>query len=98
MVDLTIMAVNMVTFAYLPKVMFMNFKKFIRTAYLTIFSSGQLDYNGNECPVTCPTKCDGDDMWCYGGYDDNGCQMPDTCMPMKGGQYQEDIYYIFQTV
>ena len=33
-------------------------------------------------------------MWCYGGYDDNGCQMADTCMPMKGGEYQEDIYYI----
>ena len=34
-----------------------------------------------ECPIMCPTKCDGDDMYCPGGYDGNGCMMPDTCMP-----------------
>ena len=29
-------------------------------------------------------------MHCDGGYDDNGCKMPDTCIPTKGGEYEED--------
>ena len=33
-------------------------------------------------------------MWCDGGYDDNGCEMPDTCMPTKGGEYEEDKYLL----
>ena len=51
------------------------------------FFSGAIGNDGNECPVMCPTKCDGDDMYCPGGEDGNGCMMPDNCMPMKGGNF-----------
>ena len=38
--------------------------------------------DGNECPVFCPTKCDdSSEMYCFGGYDENGCEMPDFCIP-----------------
>ena len=37
--------------------------------------------DGFECPVTCPMKCDGDDLWCYGGVNEAGCAMQDFCMP-----------------
>jgi len=41
--------------------------------------------DGNECPVTCPTKCDDSiDMLCWGDVDANGCRMPDFCVPQKG--------------
>ena len=41
--------------------------------------------DGSECPAFCPTKCGPDEMHCWGGEDMNGCQMPDFCTPMKGG-------------
>ena len=37
--------------------------------------------DGYECPVSCPVKCGMDDIWCPGGMDNNGCQMPEMCMP-----------------
>ena len=49
-----------------------------------LFTLGQPGFDGNECPVSCPTKCDGDDMHCYGGSDFNGCANGDFCMPSKG--------------
>merc|ERR1739846_138131 len=42
------------------------------------------DNDGNECPIQCPMDCGKDMMNCPGG-DANGCIMPDTCMPTKGG-------------
>ena len=42
--------------------------------------------DGVKCVDSCPTKCGVDDMTCDGGYDHNGCKMPDTCMPTKGGE------------
>ena len=38
------------------------------------------------CPAaTCPTKCDErSQMYCPGGFDGNGCQMPDICIPSQG--------------
>ena len=47
--------------------------------------SGPVGNDGYECPFHCPTKCDADYMQCPEGEDGNGCRMPDTCMPMKGG-------------
>merc|ERR1712168_845631 len=40
--------------------------------------------NGNDCPVSCPAKCDDsmNDLRCPGGEDDNGCPMPDSCRSM----------------
>jgi hypothetical protein len=35
-----------------------------------------------------PVECGKDMMNCPGGDDGNGCMMPDTCMPTKGGEYQ----------
>ena len=39
----------------------------------------------NDCAFFEPTMCEGDDILCWGGFDDNNCPMPDTCMPSKGG-------------
>ena len=32
-----------------------------------------------------PANCGPEDMPCWGGEDENGCMMPDSCMPTKGG-------------
>ena len=37
-------------------------------------------------------------MWCDGGYDDNGCKRPESCMPTKEGEYEKDIYQIFLNI
>ena len=50
------------------------------------FILGGPGFDGNECPAFCPTKCDGDDMYCYAGRDMNDCEKPGTCMPSKGGK------------
>merc|ERR1711976_745367 len=47
-------------------------------------SKGPLDFNGVECPATCPVMCGPDTMWCAGGMSPNGCPMPNTCVPMQG--------------
>ena len=40
------------------------------------------DRYGAECPPPgCPMGCGEDQMSCWGGYNYNGCPMPDTCMP-----------------
>ena len=39
-------------------------------------------------------NCGKDMMSCHGGDDGNGCMMPDTCMPTKGGECQVDNYDI----
>ena len=44
--------------------------------------SGMPGKDGTECPVSCPMKCGPEEMQCWGGYDDNGCIMPDACVPM----------------
>ena len=39
--------------------------------------------DGNKCPLVCPTSCSSDPdvhMWCDGGFDDNGCKLPDECV------------------
>ena len=40
--------------------------------------------DGNDCYSHCPTTCGSHDMMCPGGADDNGCPMPDFCMPSDG--------------
>ena len=32
------------------------------------------------CPASCPVPCPDDHMWCDGGFDANGCPMPNTCV------------------
>ena len=40
--------------------------------------------DGMECAAYCPANCDAEQMMCPGGEDNNGCTMPETCMPSKG--------------
>merc|ERR1711963_1216417 len=40
---------------------------------------------GMDCPGFCPSTCSNEEMMCPGGSDDNGCIMPDFCVPSKGG-------------
>ena len=47
----------------------------------------KVDNNGFECPGLCPMFCGKDEISCPGGDDGNGCMMPDTCMPTKGGEW-----------
>ena len=46
-------------------------------------------YCAVECPAVCPpitgVECGADEMMCAGGVDDNGCEMPGTCIPIKSG-------------
>ena len=38
-----------------------------------------------ECAAYCPANCDdAEQMMCPGGEDNNGCMMPETCMPSRG--------------
>ena len=55
--------------------------------------SGPTGIDGNECPVFCPTKCDYEfEMYCPGGFDANDCEMPDTCIPIKGNSKYFSIH------
>ena len=40
--------------------------------------------NGGVCQVACPVACSEDQMSCDGGFDANGCQLPNTCVPNQG--------------
>ena len=41
--------------------------------------------DGVECPAVCPTHCNPEDqMSCWGGKDDNECDVADFCIPNKG--------------
>ena len=41
--------------------------------------------DGVECPAVCPTHCNPEDqMSCWGGKDDNECDVADFCIPSKG--------------
>ena len=51
---------------------------------LLLFVSASLAF-AQDCPDVAPVECGADDMQCYGGKDNYGCQMPDFCTPMKGG-------------
>ena len=46
---------------------------------------GPMGKDGNPCPQFCPVKCGMDDVWCPGNMDDNGCMMPEVCMPKGSG-------------
>merc|ERR1719499_385611 len=46
---------------------------------------GNMGYDGHECPGYCPTKCGPDEIPCSGGRDMNNCDLPEICVPMKGG-------------
>jgi hypothetical protein len=54
---------------------------------ISFYVTGGVGYDGQDCGVTCPIKCGVDDITCYGGEDENGCPIPDTCMPTKGGEW-----------
>ena len=41
---------------------------------------GPTGNDGNLCPVACPPPCPLNHKQCPGGYDMNGCSMPDTCV------------------
>ena len=51
-----------------------------------MFILGAPGFDGVECSAHCPTKCDADYMLCPAGHDSNGCEMPGSCMPLKGGK------------
>merc|ERR1712117_445207 len=44
-------------------------------------SKGPLDFNGVECPATCPTVCAPGDMICPAGMSEVGCELPNLCQP-----------------
>ena len=46
-----------------------------------IIQLGPIGNDGNACPGACPPVCAVGDMVCPGGFDANGCQMPNTCAP-----------------
>ena len=50
-----------------------------------IYQKGPLGNDGNPCPNYCPTHCGPNEMPCCGGTDQNGCAMPDICIPTKSG-------------
>ena len=57
------------------------------------FLSGPVGKDGNECPISCPMKCDdSSEMYCDGGLDDNDCHYGDFCIPAKGGISQKLIF------
>ena len=37
-----------------------------------------------ECPTITPVTCGSEEITCPGGYDAEGCNMPNTCMPWTG--------------
>ena len=41
----------------------------------------QIDIFGGHCNTVCPMSCPEGQEKCPGGYDERGCQLPDTCMP-----------------
>ena len=41
------------------------------------------DINGDFCPSNCPVMCNHDETMCFGGVDQLGCRMPDTCSPVN---------------
>ena len=55
--------------------------------------SGPMGKDGNMCPNMCPTMCGKDEMYCWGGMDDNYCMMPDFCIPSKGKFSQKILIF-----
>ena len=51
--------------------------------------------DGHECPGYCPTKCGPDEMPCSGGRDMNNCDLPEICVPMKGGLWLNEYSFLF---
>ena len=45
---------------------------------------GPIGADGNECQAFCSTVCAADQMACPGGFDYNGCPLPDTCIYTHG--------------
>ena len=62
-------------------------------SYSLPFLSGPVGKDGNECPISCPMKCDdSSEMYCVDGtIDANGCVMQDFCIPAKGGISKKSI-------
>ena len=61
-------------------------------SYSLPFLSGPVGKDGNECPISCPMKCDdSSELYCDGGYDDNDCANGDFCIPAKGGISNKSI-------
>ena len=56
--------------------------------------SGPMGKDGNMCPNMCPTMCGKDEMYCWGGMDDNYCMMPDFCIPSKGKFSQKILIFL----
>ena len=54
----------------------------VNLAVLTLITIlGPMGKDGVECPAHCPVNCGMDDVMCPGHMDDNGCMMPDHCIP-----------------
>ena len=41
----------------------------------------QMGIFGVECNIVCPMSCPEGEETCPGGFDERGCQLPDTCLP-----------------
>ena len=47
-------------------------------------NTGPTGVDGTNCPGVCPTVCPYDDLICQGNVNDNGCDMPQFCLPSTG--------------
>ena len=45
-----------------------------------------------ECPNHCPVECVETERFCFGGFDANGCLLPDICIPFPDGTFNYDGY------
>ena len=43
-----------------------------------------------ECPNHCPVECVETERFCFGGFDANGCLLPDICIPFADGTFDYD--------
>ena len=55
----------------------------LKTTQVFLFKSntGPTGVDGTNCPGACPTVCPSDDLTCQGNVNDNGCDMPQFCLP-----------------
>ena len=55
-----------------------------------LFLALLVSYVRTDCPTIEPFRCPYDEVNCPGGFDSQGCSMPDVCIPAKGGPMGKD--------
>ena len=57
---------------------------FFKQIFLFKSNTGPTGVDGTNCPGACPTVCPSNDLTCQGNVNDNGCDMPQFCLPSTG--------------